>query len=111
VDAALRLAGQGISARVLNLRSLVPLDEEAVLRATAETRLVVTIEDHFATGGLATMLAELLMRRRRIARVLPIALENRWFRPALLNDVLATEGFTGAALAARIAKELGEIHG
>jgi transketolase len=102
VGAADLLAGQGISTAVLNLRSLVPLDEEAVLRAARDT-VVVTIEDHFLTGGLFSIVAELLLRRGVQARVAPIALPGRWFRPALLPAVLQTEGFTAAALARRVA--------
>jgi transketolase len=96
------LSAQGISTGVLSLRSLVPLDEEAVLTAVRDT-LVVTIEDHFQTGGLFSIMAELLLRRGVRGRVVPIALPERWFRPALLPAVLETEGFTAAALARRVA--------
>ncbi len=97
-----RLAAVGISARVLNVRMPKPLDEPAVLAAAFETRLLVTLEDHLETGGLYSIVCELLVRSRLGADVLPIALRERWFKPALLDDVLAVEGFTGAAIAERI---------
>jgi transketolase len=37
-----------------------------------------------------------------MARTLPIALEERWFKPAILDDVLAHEGFTGEKIAAKV---------
>lgn len=101
------LEEQGISTRVLNMRTLKPIDEEALLEAT-ESRLLVTVEDHFLTGGLWSILAELLLKQRRTANVLPIALAGRWFKPALLPDVLHYEGFTGEQIAERITMALQE---
>lgn len=103
------LAARGIDARVLNLRSLSPIDEEKILAAVEETRLVVTLEDHFQTGGLWTILAELLLQRRLTTDVLPIALDKRWFVPALLDDVLEAEGFTAPQIADRITSALAHI--
>jgi transketolase len=100
------LAADGIRARVLNLRTLAPLDSEAVLRAVRETPLVVTVEDHFLTGGLYTIVAELTLKHRLAPRTLPLALDQRWFRPALLPDVLEREGFTAARIAARVRRAL-----
>jgi transketolase len=102
ITAAEILAAKGLSVRVLNLRTLAPIDAAAILRAVRETALIVTLEDHFLTGGLFSIVAELLLRRRQTADVLPIALEQRWFKPTLLDDVLRVEGFTGPQIAARI---------
>jgi transketolase len=109
-QAADLLAARGIAARVINLRTLAPLDAEAVLRAARETRLLVTIEDHLRIGGLASIVAELLVSERVSAPLLPLALPGRWFRPALLADVLRVEGFTPEALADRVAAALDQIH-
>lgn len=100
------LAARGQSVRVVNLRSLKPIDEGALLSAARETGLVVTLEDHFRTGGLYSILADVLLQHGLTARVLPISLEQRWFRPALLQDILYFEGFTGAQIAARILARL-----
>lgn len=102
------LEKRGLSVRLVNVRMPKPIDEEAVLSAARETRLLVTVEDHFLTGGLYSIVAELLVRNRRTARVLPIALDERWFKPALLADVLAHEGFTGEQIADRVEKALKE---
>ena len=47
-----------------NLRTLVPLDEAALLRAAPRRRLLVTVEDHLLTGGLFSIVAELFARQR-----------------------------------------------
>ena len=68
VDPAVRasdaLKGEGIAARVLNMSSIKPFDRDAVLKAAAETRGIVTAEEHHLTGGLGGLVAELLAVER-----------------------------------------------
>jgi len=101
-----RLAEQGIAARVVNLRTLKPIDDTAILDAVHTCRLTVTLEDHFLTGGLYSIVAELLLSRGAMGRVLPFALRERWFTPGRLAGVLAAEGFTGPQIATRIQEAL-----
>lgn len=101
--AAEKLESEGLSVRLLNMRTLKPIDEGAVIDAALETSMIVTVEDHFVTGGLFSVVAELFGRRRmRPHTILPLALENRWFKPALFKDVLQYEGFTGDRIAEKI---------
>ena len=95
-----------IYAGLINLRTLKPFDEEAVLAAAENSRFLVVLEDHFITGGLFSAIAELFVRRHMIYRVLPIAMENCWFKPARLDDVLAHEGFSARHIAEKIMEEL-----
>ena len=62
LDAADKLAGQGVSARVLNMMTIAPLDEAAVLSAARETRGIVTAEEAIVTGGLGSAVAETVVR-------------------------------------------------
>ncbi len=64
LDAAAALAIQGIGARVLNMSTVKPLDEAAILAAAEETQGIVTAEEHHLTGGLGGAVAELLAVRR-----------------------------------------------
>ena len=96
------LRAEGISVRLLNLRTLKPVDAEAILLAAQDTDLLVTVEDHFLTGGLFSIVSELLVRYRVAADVLPLALSERWFQPGLLADVLSYEGFDAGKLADKI---------
>ncbi len=100
------LEARGISTRVVNLRSLAPVDEGALLRAAASSELVVAVEDHFATGGLASIFAEVLLRHGKTCRFASLAFDGRWFRPALLRDVLAHERLDAEGIASRVASEL-----
>lgn len=96
----------GKSVRLVNLRMPKPIDEEAVLTSIRTARLTVTLEDHFVTGGLFSIVAELCVRRGAHGRVLPLALNDAWFVPTLLDKVIEHEGFSGAQIAARITQEL-----
>jgi transketolase len=58
-----QLAALGIAARVLNMHTLKPLDEEALVRAARETRGLITVEDHSILGGLGGAVAETLSER------------------------------------------------
>jgi transketolase len=68
VDMAVRasdtLKKEGIEVRVLNMSSIKPFDRDAVLAAAAETRGIVTAEEHHLAGGLGGMVAELLAVER-----------------------------------------------
>ena len=55
-----RLAAEGIAARVVNVRTIKPLDAETILHCARETGAVVTVEDHSIIGGLGGAVAELL---------------------------------------------------
>lgn len=96
------LEAAGKSVGLVNLRSLKPIDEAVLLNAARNSQRIVTIEDHFLTGGLYSIVAETFLKHRITADVQPIALEERWFRPGLLQEVLEFEGFTGEKLADRI---------
>ncbi len=84
----------GFNVGLINMRSLQPVDEAAIVSAALHSRLLVTVEDHLLTGGLYSIVAEVLLKHRLTADVLPIALNNRWFKPGLLPQVLDHEGFT-----------------
>ncbi|HZF14067.1 MAG TPA: transketolase C-terminal domain-containing protein [Thermoanaerobaculia bacterium] len=100
--AAALLAERGVPVRLVDLRTLAPIDEAAIVAAAGAADLLVTIEDHFATGGLYSIVAEVLLSHGVCCRVHPISLGASWFKPALLPEVLDYEGFTGARLAARV---------
>lgn len=62
IEAAQELAAQGIKAEVLNMHTIKPLDESAVLSSVAKTKCVVTAEEHMINGGLGDSIAQVLAR-------------------------------------------------
>src|SRR5688572_1834985 len=63
------LAEQGIDAEIINIHTIKPLDEEAILKSVSKTRCVVSAEEHQFNGGLGDSIAQLL------ARKMPLPLE------------------------------------
>jgi len=63
LDAAQALEVRGVSARVLNMSTLKPLDHEAILDAARTTRGIVTAEEALAAGGLGGAIAEVLAQQ------------------------------------------------
>jgi transketolase len=60
LEAAGKLAAEGIHAEVINVATIKPLDDDAILRSAGRTGHVVTVEDHSIHGGLGGAVAELL---------------------------------------------------
>jgi transketolase len=96
------LEKDGLSVGLINMRSLKPVDEAVIVGAAKGSDRLVVIEDHFQTGGLYSIVAEVLLKHRITANVISLSLGERWFRPGLLGQVLETEGFTPEKLAQRI---------
>lgn len=62
VSAANGLAKEGISVRVLDMHTIQPLDEEAIVKAAKETGAIITVEDHLDIGGLNGAVSEVLAK-------------------------------------------------
>ena len=69
IEAAKSLASEGISAEVINIHTIKPLDNEAVIASARKTGCVVSAEEHQRNGGLGDSIAQLL------ARTLPTPME------------------------------------
>ncbi|MBL7901846.1 MAG: transketolase family protein [Bacteroidia bacterium] len=63
LEAAEQLAEKGINAEVINIHTIKPLDEEAILKSVSKTKCVVTAEEHQMNGGLGDSVAQLLARK------------------------------------------------
>ena len=57
------LAKKGVSAEIINIHTIKPLDEEAIIASVQKTRCVVTAEEHMMSGGLGESIAQLLGRK------------------------------------------------
>jgi len=103
VKAAKMLKAEGISARVINIHTLKPLDEELIVKAAEETGCVLTCEEHNIIGGLGSAVCEALSLRCPVP-VVRMGVEDVFGRSGSANDVLAYFGLTAEGIAAK-AKE------
>ncbi|MEM6699786.1 MAG: transketolase C-terminal domain-containing protein, partial [Bacteroidota bacterium] len=62
IEAAKQLAGEGISCELINIHTIKPLDEEAIIKSARKTKCVVTAEEHQINGGLGSSVAQVLAR-------------------------------------------------
>jgi len=102
--AATILAGDGISAEVIDAASIKPLDEDLLLRSAGKTGHVVTVEDHSIEGGLGGVVAEVL------GELLPTPLKRLGVRgfgeSGDLKGLYAKHGLDPAGIAASVKKFL-----
>ncbi len=94
------LAGEGISARVINMHTIKPIDREAVLSAAADTGAIVTAEEHNIIGGLGSAVTEVVCEERPVP-VLRVGVEDKFGRSGKVPALLELYGLTPAAIAAR----------
>jgi len=66
LKAAENLSREGIDCRVLNMSTLKPIDEAAIIKAAAETGAIVTVEEHLEHGGLGSAVARVVARHRPV---------------------------------------------
>lgn len=105
--AAELLAGEGVSARVLDFHTIKPLDGEALLTAARETGCIVTTEEHSIVGGLGAAVASFLAERCPVP-VLRHGVRDVFGRSGKAEQVLEAYGLTPAGIVetARAALEL-----
>ena len=96
--AAELLAAEGIDARVIDMHTIKPLDEELVLAAARETGAIVTSEEHSVIGGLGSAVAELLAEKCPVP-VLRHGVNDEFGRSGKAGEVLAHYGLTAEKLA------------
>jgi len=61
-EAAKALADEGIDARVIDIHTIKPIDEEIIIKAAQETGAVVTAEEHGVIGGLGDAVAQVVVK-------------------------------------------------
>ena len=75
--AAEKLAADGIRAEVINMHTIKPLDEEAVIKAAAKTGKIVTVEEHSIIGGLGSAVCDVVAEKAP-AKVMKIGINDTY---------------------------------
>jgi transketolase len=97
LQAAETLAGYGVSAEVLNMHTLKPFDEQALLTSAARTRCVVTAEEHQRFGGLADAASQVLARHYPTP-LEAVAVEDTFGESGKPEELLHKYGLSPAAI-------------
>jgi transketolase len=93
LEAADILARQGIDCRVINMHTLKPLDEAAVVKAASETGAIVVAEEHLAQGGLGSRVAQAVVREKPVPMEF-VNLGDRYAVSGKAEELLQRYGLT-----------------
>jgi transketolase len=104
LEAAATLSQEGIDCRVLNMSTLKPIDEAAVLSA-AETGAIVTAEEHQEHGGLGSIVSRITARNRPVPMEF-IAVKDKFGVSGKPAELLARYGLTSGDIVTAVHETL-----
>lgn len=105
LEAAKQLEADGISARVINIHTIKPLDEELILKAAKETKAIVTAEEHNVIGGLGGAVSELLSEKYP-TKVVKVGVNDVFGQSGPAVELLEKYGLTAENIAAKVKEAL-----
>ena len=97
LEAAEKLASSGIEARVVNMHTIKPLDEECIRAAATECRALVTVEEHSIYGGLGGAVSEFVSTDLPVP-VIRVGIQDTFGESGEPQEVLKKFGLTSAAI-------------
>ncbi len=103
LKAAEMLEKDKISAEVINIHTIKPLDSELVAASVNKTKKAVTVEEHFVTGGLGSAVAEVLCEKAP-AKLLRIGVEDRFGESGPATELLHKYGLDAEGIYNKIKK-------
>ena len=105
LEAADMLEKVGISARVINMHTIKPLDGEILKKAADETRMIFTVEEHQAIGGLGSAVSEYLSENHPI-RVFRFGINDRFGESGQASALMHKYGLDAAGIVNRVLEEV-----
>jgi len=100
-DAAMQLKEKGISARVLDMYCVKPIDADAVFKAVTETKVIVTVEEHTKYGGLGSMVSQIAAEQGS-CRVVNLSLPDEPVVTGKSQEVFDHYGLNADGIAKRV---------
>ena len=104
-EAAEMLAAEGISAEVINIHTVKPLDTELLVASAKKTGAVVTAEEHSIIGGLGAAVCEALSENCP-GPVLRVGVDDKFGRSGQVPELLEIYGLTSANIVAKAKKAI-----
>lgn len=105
LEAAEKLAADGIEAKVVNIHTIKPLDEELVVAAAKETGKVVTVEEHSVIGGLGSAICDVLSAQAP-TRVLKIGINDTYGESGPAAELIKKYGLDADSIYKKIRSEI-----
>jgi len=105
IEARKLLAEEGISARLIDMHTIKPIDAEIIIKAAKETGAIVTAEEHNILGGLGSAVAEVLVENCPTP-MKRVGVEDIFGRSGKPADLLKMYGLTAANIVAKVKEVL-----
>ncbi|MCG8670723.1 MAG: transketolase [Pseudomonadales bacterium] len=102
LDAANSLSEQGLSCSVLNIHTIKPIDKEAIERSCANSKLIVSIEEHNVIGGLGSAIAEVKSTLRNAPPQLFFGFQDTYDNSGDYGEVLKRAGLTAEQISEKV---------
>jgi transketolase len=99
IQAGEQLEAEGISAEIINIHTIKPLDEEAILKSIAKTRCVVTAEEHNRIGGLGDSVAQVIVKNDLVPQEY-VAVDDSFGESGTPAQLMEKYGLTAADIVA-----------
>ncbi len=93
VEGAKELAQAGISARVINMASIKPIDKDAIVKAAQETGAILTAEEHNVLGGLGSAVAEVVVQEAPVPMAF-VGVQDSFGESGTPKELMAKYGLT-----------------
>lgn len=106
LHAAKRLESDHIDVAILHVPTIKPLDRDSILREANTDRLILTLENHTITGGLAESIASCLAFNGQGTHIIPIGLPDAFLAAGALPTLHDRYGLSTDAITAKIKREL-----
>jgi transketolase len=110
VEAAKQLAEKGISVDLINMHTIKPLDEAAIIQSLNKTGCVVTAEEHQANGGLGDSVANVAARNCPVPHEY-VAVMDTFGESGKPTDLLAKYGLSTSSIVAAAEKAIARKKG
>ena len=101
VMAAETLKSEGIDARVINIHTIKPIDEDIIVKAAKETGVIVTAEEHNIIGGLGSAVAEVVCEKCPVP-VLRVGVEDTFGRSGPATELLHIYGLDADHIVSKV---------
>lgn len=104
IEAGKLLEEKGIDARIINIHTIKPLDEELILKAAKETGKIVTVEEHSVIGGLGDAVCSAICSGGQMCRVVKMGVHDEFGHSGPGGDLITEFGLRAANIVEEVCK-------
>jgi len=107
LQAGYKLENEGINARIINIHTIKPIDEEIIIKAARETKAIITAEEHQVMGGFGSAVAEVVVKNFP-AQMDFVGMSDSFGESGKPAELMIKYGLTAESILKRAKKLLGE---